>query len=134
MFSTQPPKKTAPLDELVIDFVVGWCSPLVLLFGIFVLFGHSALRGPLLFYGGGVSAIAFVHLALGNLRGQSDGNLWLKALCICGAILLIAANAGKLFFVIAALTFLPTAVGIWLRRRGFVLWRLRSILPANHLE
>jgi hypothetical protein len=114
--STPPGKRSVPIDELIIDFVLGWCSPVAL------LLGSIAMRNPSFLIYAGVFVIPLAHLTMGNLRGESEGNLWLKALCICGAILFLAGT-GRVFFVVAGLSVPPTIVGLWLRRRGKLIWR-----------
>lgn len=119
--SAQPPKRQFPIDELIIDFVLGWCLLVVLFFGLFAGFAlpprSSSAIGSLLFLYGAVCTIAIVYFLLGNLRGKSEGNLWLKAHCLSAGVLINAAFAGKLFILVAALTVLPAALGLWLRRR-----------------
>ena len=113
----QPPKRSFPVDELVIDFVLGWCPPAVL------LLGSIAFRDPSFFIYGGIFVIPLSYFALGSLRGESEGNLWLKALCISGSALLLPGT-GRLFLVVAGLSVPPAIVGLWLRRRGSVIPRM----------
>ena len=115
--SDQSPKRSVPFDQLLIDFAVGWCSPVAL------LVGSIAARDVSFLVYAGILVIPLVHLAMGNLRGGSEGYLWLKTLFICGAILFLAGT-GRLFFVIAALSVPTTFLGLWLRRRGWVIWRM----------
>ena len=127
MLLSQPPKRNVPADELIIDALLGCCLFVGPFFGAFALFALPASDGGpgrFLFGYGGLAAISLSYLVLGNLRGESEGNLWLKALCICGASSSMGLNASRLSFVFALLTFPFTAIGIWLRRRGFALWRM----------
>ena len=127
-FLSQPPKRSAPVDELIIDFVLGCCASMVLFFLAFSGFAMSARSAAgvpgTLFLCGIFLAIPLAYFALGNLRGGSEGNLWLKAFFICGLILMIGPSIRNLFWVIAGITFPATVLGLWLRRRGFSLLRL----------
>jgi hypothetical protein len=122
-FSAQPSKRSIPFDQLLIDFVVGWCSPAVLLVGPMVVRDLTVLAFV-------IFLLPAVHLTIGNWRGKSGGNLWLKALCICGAILFLAGT-GKLFFLAVGLSIPPTALGIWLRRRGWLVWRMSTTANSS---
>jgi hypothetical protein len=114
--ATQPPRRKFPIDELFIDFLLGWCSPAVLLLGMIVFRDESFLAA-------GIFLVPLIHLTIGNLRGSSEGNLWLKAFCICGAILFLFGTGGRLFFVAAGLSLPFTVIGLWLRRRGRLIWQ-----------
>lgn len=92
-----------------------------------LLLGSIALR-DLSFLICGIFVIPLSYLAMGNLRGESEGNLWLKALCICGAPLFLAGT-GRFFLVVAGLSGPPAVVGLWLRRRGWL--TSRSVRDAE---
>jgi hypothetical protein len=47
----QPPQRSFPIDELVVDFVLGWCPPAALLLGSIVF------RDPSFFIYGGIFVI-----------------------------------------------------------------------------
>lgn len=113
-----------PVDELIVDFALGWAWPAALFLGVIVF------RNILfLLYAGTLTPVAYV--TLGNLRGASEGNLWLKAICLSGAMLFLAASGGKWFLVAAGLSFVPAVLGLWLRRRGRLIWR-RSAASDSH--
>ena len=66
MFSSLPdqPRRTFALDEMLIDFVVGWCSPLALLAS--VMAGWSSLDGGAgVFLVAGITGVPAAHFAMG---------------------------------------------------------------------
>jgi hypothetical protein len=67
--STQPAKRAVPIGELIIDFVLGWCSFYVPFVGAFALSGPFDLRGwP--FFACQAGILVTVYLGVGYLRGR----------------------------------------------------------------
>jgi len=115
--SAQPPKRPFPVGELIIDFLLGCCTTVALFFLAFTGFAIPAqsAAGTLgtLFLCGIFCAIGIAYFVLGYLRGQSEGALLLKALCICGMTLIVTWT---LHYAIAGTSILSTILGVWLRR------------------
>src|SRR5215469_13541524 len=118
LMQTEPPEENYVMDELVVDSVLGLC-PLAVTAGLGLLIAgitFAAFILPMLIF------IPFAYLALGAWRGKSSGNLWLKTFCLSGAALLSADTLGntRTLLIGAALTIPFTALGLWLRRRGWL--------------
>ena len=115
MTGTEPPGRNFAVDELVIDSALGLC-PLVVIgaFGVVAAWAYFILPMVVL------APIAYV--VMGALRGKSHGILWLKALCLSGAAILFAGILGKKMdaLIFAGLAIPFTALGVWLRRRGWL--------------
>jgi len=86
----------------------------------------AGVLGTLFLYGM-FCAIGLLYFVLGYLRGESEGVLFLKALCICGMTLIDAVGTGKLYFAIAGLSVPGAVLGVWLRRHGSASWHFKGM-------
>jgi hypothetical protein len=112
------PEKYVP-DTLIIDVVIGAASVVPIFIAALALGGFSFIQPWLI-------VIPFVMFVAGWWRGQSFGNIWVKALALGAPALLLfacfaqtktkAAYSGAVL-TMSALTVLPTAGGIRIRRR-----------------
>jgi hypothetical protein len=117
MLTTEPPARDFNVDELAGDCVLSVC-PLMATATLGILISgieYAAFFLPMIV----LTPIACTWL--GVCRGNGDANLWLKAVCLSLApIFLVFLDNARLVPVAAALTIPFAAVGMWLRRRGWL--------------
>ena len=113
--NTKPAESNYALDELVIDSIIGIGS-FVLIGGLAVLISGSAFVFLM------IAIAPLAYITIGAWRGKSLGNPWLKALCLSAAAILFADTLGnaRAALVAAGLTIPLAAIGIWLRRCGWL--------------
>lgn len=109
-----PAGRNYALDDFVFDLALGVC-PLVVCAGLGLLIAGAEFAAFLL---PTVVLLPIGYLTLGALLGKSPGNLWLKALCLCGVPLAVSLGNIQTTLVAIGLTVPFTALGLWLRRRG----------------